>query len=156
MTHDQIQEAIGARSLPQAALAALQRIGLTPDFIYSTLGQDPKNLPPGGFLTPQQRQQMLALGADVLNAQQAKARERAKIIGIDFDSFVSAPDVETPKAAPRTGGAAGGAGPVFDLSDYKKRFPQRDWREAVKWARRKNLSLVNASKQEQDFYNAQK
>lgn len=65
----EIFHAIETRSLPQSALASLQKVGIGMDTLARVTGQDPKNLPPGGFLTPDQRAQMVNLGSEVRKYQ---------------------------------------------------------------------------------------
>lgn len=105
MTDAEINRAISARSLPQGALAALEKTGLTPDFIYRVLQQDPSQLPPGGFLTPQQRQQMVELGVEMRQKQWDKARRISVVSGMEEEPI---PDPDLPPVQPLTRGKNAG------------------------------------------------
>ena len=82
MTEVEIQRAVQSRSLPEELLGQFQRLGIVPDQLYRMLGQDPKKLPPGGFLTPQQRQQMMQLADVVRNVSWTNARREASRFGV--------------------------------------------------------------------------
>jgi len=73
----EIFHAIETRSLPQAAVANLQKIGIGTDFLAKVTGEDPKNLPAGGFLSPDQRKQMVELGSTVRQSAWSNARRAA-------------------------------------------------------------------------------
>lgn len=82
MTEVEVNRAVQSRSLPQQVLADFQKIGLVPDQVYRILGQDPSQLPPGGFLSPNQRQQMLELGNRVHMLAWQSARSSAHAMGV--------------------------------------------------------------------------
>jgi hypothetical protein len=75
MSEAEISRAALTRSLPDAALAEIQKLGIMPDDFYRMVGQDPSKLPAGGFLSPQQRDQMLSLAGTMRNLQWGKSRQ---------------------------------------------------------------------------------
>lgn len=82
ISNAEIERAVTTRSIPQAILADIQKTGLAPDAVYQMLSQDPNKLPPGGFLSPQQRSQMLELAGTVRNVAWANARRSAAAAGL--------------------------------------------------------------------------
>jgi hypothetical protein len=85
-TETQIAHAITARSIPQDILAKIESWGLVPDKVYEFLGADPSQLPAGGFLSPEQRANMVDLAVEMREEMWLQARQRNKMAGITTEA----------------------------------------------------------------------
>ena len=134
ITNSEIQRAVSTRSLPQGLQATLEKWGVM-DYLTGD-----KTLPPGGFLSPQQRLQMVELGVKNREISWNAARRKAAYYGVtdepqhdpslpalpewDGKSPVPAPSLEnsTPNPSPvgkiRVRIKANGKTGTVDSSDF--------------------------------------